>query len=172
MAFKVSETSRAILSQTLSGLFNDCSSTGDCANKSIFVTLKAVDGQLLLVYPIIPVSAGDFLGIFAGTIRFTEDDNPAQRIPGPTADLFLDYSQVTGTLNQMQVSEDDSLANVRLEWQAVNEDHTTGWCDSWRVKVIAAKSIAPFEPLVRVATLQQQVALYQSTYYAGRGFLE
>jgi hypothetical protein len=172
LAFKVSETSRATSSQTLSSLFNDRSSTGDCANKSIFVTLKAVDSQALLVYPMIPVSAGDFLGIFAGAIRFTEDDNPVQRIPGPTADLFLDYSHVTGTLNQMQVSEDDSLANVRLEWQAVNEDDATGCCDFWRVRVIATKSIAPFEPLIRVATSREQVALHQSTYHAGRGFLE
>jgi hypothetical protein len=171
MAFKLSETSRATSSQTLSGLFNDCSSTGDTANKSIFVTLKAVDGQPLLVYPMIPVSAGDFLGIFAGTIRFTEDDDLAQRIPGPTAGLFLDYSHVTGTLNQMQVSEDDSRANVRLEWQAVNEDDATGWCDSWRVKVVAARSIAPFDSLVRVATSREQFALHQSTHHAGRGFL-
>ena len=110
------------------------------------------------------------MGIFAGGIRFAED-NPVQRIPGPIADLFLDYSHVTGTLNQMHVSEDDGLANVRLEWQAVNEDDATGVCDSWRVKVIAAKSIAPFEPLVRVATSQEQVTLHQSTYHAGRGFL-
>jgi len=45
----------------------------------------------------------------------------------------LDYSQVTGTLNQMQVSKPDGDANVRLEWESVNEKDETGPCGSWRV---------------------------------------
>ena len=31
----------------------------------------------------------------------------------------------------MQVSQQDAYANVRLEWQAVNEDDETRSCDSW-----------------------------------------
>jgi hypothetical protein len=83
--------------------------------------------------PDYPVFEGDFLGIFAGTILFAEDVDVARRIPAPTRNLFLDYSHVTGTLNQMQVSEPDSYTNVRLEWQSVNEKDETGPCESWRV---------------------------------------
>lgn len=36
---------------------------------------------------------------------------------GPIRTLWLDYSQVTGTLNQMQVSEPDGNANVCLLWE-------------------------------------------------------
>lgn len=88
----------------------------------------------------IPVSAGDFLGIFAGTIHFSEDIDLAHSILGPTENLYLDYSHVTGTLNQMQVSQQDAYASVRLEWQAVNEDDETGSCDYWRVMVLATSN--------------------------------
>jgi hypothetical protein len=66
--------------------------------------------------PIIPVVESDFLGIFSRTIRFSEDVvNSNHSIPGPTRNLSLDYSQVTGMLNQMQVSKPDGDANIRLE---------------------------------------------------------
>jgi hypothetical protein len=51
------------------------------------------------VCPIIPVVESDFLGIFSGTIRFSEDVNGNYSIPGPIRNLSLDYSQVTGMLN-------------------------------------------------------------------------
>ena len=38
------------------------------------------------------------------TIRFSEDIDLAYGIPRPTENLYLGYSHVTGTLNQMQVS--------------------------------------------------------------------
>jgi hypothetical protein len=44
-----------------------------------------------------------------------------RRILGRTRGLSLDYSHVTATLNQMQVSKLDGSANVRLEWHPVNE---------------------------------------------------
>ena len=169
--FRVAETILATSSQNLSSLFNDRSGTTACENKSLFVALQVGDYHLLSVCPVIAVSEGDFLGIFAGTIRYSEDTSLVQRIPGPTKHLFLDYSRVTGTLNQMQVSQDHSRANVKLEWQAINEQDVSGLCEYWRVLVVATRSIAPFEPLVRVAPSQEQFALHQSTYRAMHGFL-
>ena len=66
----------------------------------------------------------------------------------------------------------DAPANVRLEWQAVNEQDETGRCDSWRVMALATRPIVAFEPLVRVASSREQFALHQSRHYAERGFLE
>lgn len=66
----------------------------------------------------------------------------------------------------------DGHANVRLEWQAVNEQDETGRCDSWRVMAIATRPIVAFEQLVRQASSQEQSALYQSRHPAERGFLE
>ena len=170
--FGVAETIPVTSSQNLSGLFNDRSNSTACVNKFLLVSLQAGDSLPLSVCPIIAVSEGDFLGIFAGTIRYLGDTSLVQRIPGPVKDLFLDYSQVTGTLNQMQVSQDHSRANVKLEWQAVNEQDAAGVCEKWRVLVLATRSIAPFEPLVRVAPSLEQFTLHQSTDRAGKGFLE
>jgi hypothetical protein len=41
---------------------------------------------------------GDVLGVFARTIRFSENFNSVQGICGPAEKLWLDYSQVIGTL--------------------------------------------------------------------------
>jgi hypothetical protein len=68
-------------------------------NKSFFISLRPGVNKLVSVFPIIPIAAGDLLGIFAGKIRFSEHHNTAQFIPGPILYLWLDYSQVTGTLN-------------------------------------------------------------------------
>jgi hypothetical protein len=170
--FNRTTTIRAMSSQTLSSLFNDRSSTGACRNKSLFVTLRPSDSELLSAYSMIPVSTGDFLGIFAGTIRFSEDVDLAHSIPGPTKNLYVDYSHITGTVNQMQVSQQNAHANVRLEWQAVNEQDETGRCDSWRVVVLATRPIAAFEPLVRVASSREQFELHQSRHHAEHGFLK
>ena len=103
------------------------------------------------VCPTIPVFPGDFLGIYSRTVRFSENSSLSHDIPGPESKLWLDYSQVTGTFNQMQVSKPDNDANVHLRWEAVNEQDETGPCESWSVLVIASKAIMHFEPLVRAA---------------------
>jgi hypothetical protein len=112
------------------------------------------------------------LGIFSGKIRFSEHCSVVQSITGPAPHLWLDYSQVTGTLNQMQVTRPGGEANVHLAWEGVNEDVESGPCKSWRVLVLAIRKIMPFEPLIRAAFLEEQFALHQSRDYARRGFLE
>ena len=86
--------------------------------------------------------------------------------------MWLDYSQVTGTLNQMLVSEPGGPANVRLQWEVIHDDFGTDSCTSWRVSVKATKPIMPFDPLVRVAAQQEQYVLHSSSENAKRGFLE
>jgi hypothetical protein len=51
-------------------------------------------------------------------------------IEGPIPNLWLDYSQVTGTLNQMQVAQPGGKANVHLAWECVNENVEIGPCES------------------------------------------
>ena len=79
---------------------------------------------------------------FSGKIRFSEHCDVVQAIEGPIPNLWLDYSQVTGTLNQMQVAQPGGRANVHLAWEGVNEN------------------------------VEKQFALHQSLDYARRGFLE
>ncbi len=90
---------------------------------------------------------------------------------GPTPSLWLDYSQVTGTLNQMRVVQPGGEANVRLAWEGINENVENGPCEHWRVLVVATRYMMPFEPLIRVAS-EEQFVLHQSIDYARRGFLE
>jgi hypothetical protein len=77
------------------------------ADKSAFTFLLPKDDISLFVCSIVPVSEGDFLGIFAGHIRFSTDVSVTHGIRGPVDNLWLDYSQVTGTLNH---------AGVRTWW--------------------------------------------------------
>ncbi|KAJ5471967.1 hypothetical protein N7539_008536 [Penicillium diatomitis] len=74
-------------------------------DKSAFTFLLPKDGSSLFVYSIVPVREGDFLGIFAGKIRVLTTHG----IRGPIDNLWLDYSQVTGTLNQ---------AGLRIWWSS------------------------------------------------------
>jgi hypothetical protein len=128
--------------------------------------------KLVSVFPIVPISPGHLLGIFSGKIRFSEHCNVIQSIMGPAPHLWLDYSQVTGTLNQMLVARPGREANVQLTWEGVNENIESGPCESWRVLVLAIHEILPFEPLIRAAASEEQFALHQSLDYARRGFLE
>lgn len=141
-------------------------------DKSAFTFLLPNDGGTLFVCSIVPVREGDFLGIFAGNVRFSGDSSATHGIRGPVDNLWLDYSQVTGTLNQMQVSEPGGPANVRLQWELINDDIAAENCTSWRVSVKATKSIMPFEPLVRLAAQQEQYTLHLSPENAKRGFLK
>lgn len=118
------------------GVLSDFESTSEGErDKSIFVSLLPKDDMFLSVCPIIPVREGDFLGVFAGTIRFSEDFDITHGIRGPLQNLWVDYSKVTGTLNQMQVSQPSGPANVRLQWELFNEQDITDSPVSWRVSV-------------------------------------
>ena len=141
-------------------------------NKSFFISVRPGVNKLLSVFPIVPISPGDLLGIFSGKIRFSEHCSVAQSIAGPAPHLWLDYSQVTGTLNQMQVARPGGEANVHLAWEGVNEDVESGPCESWRVLVLAIRKIMPFEPLIRTASSEEQFTLHQSLDFARKGFLE
>lgn len=76
----------------------------------------------MFVCSIVPARKGDFLGIFAGNICFLTDVSVTHGIRGPVDNLWLDYSQVTGTLSQMLVSEPGGPANVCLAWEVVSDD--------------------------------------------------
>jgi hypothetical protein len=171
-AFKLATTVKAISSKSLASLFNDRANTQQHRNKAIFMALLLNGDRRLDVCPTIPVFPGDFLGIYSGTVRFSENSSLSHGIPGPELKLWLDYSQVTGTFNQMQVSKPDDDANVHLRWEAVNEQDETGPCESWRVLVIASKAIMPFEPLVRAAPRDEQYLLHQALGFAKRGFMK
>jgi hypothetical protein len=146
--------------------------SGSGGDKSTFTFLLPKDGSSLFACSIVPVREGDFLGIFAGKIRFSENWSTTHGIRGPIDNLWLDYSQVTGTLNQMLVSEPGGPANVRLQWEVIHDDIGTDSCTSWRVSVKATKPIMPFDRLVRVAAQQEQYVLHSSSENAKRGFLE
>ena len=75
-------------------------------------------------------------------IRFSEDVDLAHSIPGPTKNLYVDYLHITGTVNQMQVSQQSAHANVQLGWRAANKQDKTGSYHSWRVIVLATRPIA------------------------------
>ncbi|KAL7649125.1 hypothetical protein ACMYSQ_012470 [Aspergillus niger] len=141
-------------------------------DKSAFIFLLPKDDSSLLVCSIVPVREGDFLGVFAGKIRFSESWSLTHGIRGPVDDLWLDYSQVTGTLNQMLVSEPGGSANVRIHWELTYDDVDPENCAQWRVSVKATKFIMPFEPLVREAAQQEQYVWHSSPEHAKRGFLE
>jgi len=143
-------------------------------NKSFFVSNQPSAKKLVSVCPIVPVFPGDLLGIFSGKIRFSEHCDVAQAFKGPIPNLWLDYSQVTGTLNQMQVIQSGGAPNVHLEWEGVNENVETGPCESWRVLVLAIRKIMPFEPLIRAAPsekTQTGVLLVKSSNRSGEGWI-
>lgn len=141
-------------------------------NKSFFISIRPGIDRPISVFPIVPISPGNLLGIFSGKIRFSEHCNIAQSITGPTPYLWLDYSQVTGTLNQMRVAWPGREANVCLAWEDVNKDVKNGLCEHWRVLVMAIREIMPFEPLIHAASSEEQFALHQSLDYTRKGFLE
>jgi hypothetical protein len=141
-------------------------------NKSVFTFLFPRNDRFLSVCPIVPVNHGDMLGVYAGEIRFTEKFDNSYGIRGPSEKLWLDYSQVTGTLNQMKVSLHVDEVNVRLHWELVNRQANTDPCVSWIVSVRAIKKIKPFEELVREAPQKEQVLLYRSEKCARRGFMK
>ncbi|EED14476.1 conserved hypothetical protein [Talaromyces stipitatus ATCC 10500] len=139
-------------------------------NKSIFIFLFRRNNRFLSVCPIVPVNQGDLLGVFAGELRFSNDFDNLYGIRGPSEKLWLDYSQVTGTLNQMKVSQHRNEANVQLHWEPVNEHRGKDSSVSWIISVRAIKAIMPFEEIVREAPQKEQYLLHRSEIFAKRGF--
>jgi hypothetical protein len=112
------------------------------------------------------------LGIFSSKIQFLEYCNIAQFIIGPILYLWLDYLQVTGTLNQIQVAWPGRKANIYLAWESINKDVENGLYKHWRVLVVAICKIIPFELLICIASSEEQFVLYQLLDYTRKGFLE
>ncbi|PQE14720.1 Vacuolar sorting-associated 3 protein [Rutstroemia sp. NJR-2017a BBW] len=132
-------------------------------NKSSFVSLvpyegesgkrtlgtRRVSSELLAVVPLVPILPGDFLGIFSGRLRYT-DQKPPRSIPGPVSNLWLDYSEVMGKLSRIGVAKANELTNVCLAWEGVNEvKEETSFCQYLRIVVIATRHIMPYDQLVR-----------------------
>lgn len=109
------------VSTNILGIPHDDESVYGGTDKSVFITLLPKD-KSLFVSSIVPVCEGDFLNIFASAIRLSGNFSVTHGIPGPTENLWLDYSQVTGALNQMQVSEPGGHANVCLHWAIFHDD--------------------------------------------------
>lgn len=135
------------------------------ANKAIYVSLipyegisakktlsgKSPSAKLLAVSPLVSVSPGDFLGIFPGRLRYT-DEKPTGAIPGPAPSLWLDRSEVKGKLHWMKVAKAGEQTNVCLVWEGVNEARREKtFCQYWRILVIATRHICPFDQLIRPA---------------------
>jgi hypothetical protein len=45
---------------------------------------------------------------------------PSKAIKGPIPDLWLDYSEILGKLNQIRVAKPGEKMNVCLAWEGVN----------------------------------------------------
>jgi hypothetical protein len=131
-------------------------------NKSAYVNLVPYEGQsdkrtssnktasteLLAVAPLVTVAPGDFLGIFPGRLRYT-DQKPTRAIGGPVSNLWLDYSEVMGKLNKIKVAKAGEMTNVCLAWEGVNEAKgDKSFCQYLRVLVIATRHIMPFDQLI------------------------
>lgn len=106
--------------------------------------------KLLTVALIVPILPSDFLGIFSGRLRYT-DQKPPRSIPGPVLNLWLEYSEVMGKLGKMRVAKADEMTNICLAWEGVNEvKGEESFCQYLRVLVVATRHIMPFDELVRL----------------------
>jgi hypothetical protein len=132
-------------------------------NKAIYISLVPYEGksekrtisnktastELLAVAPLVAIAPGDFLGIFPGRLRYT-DQRPIRAIGGPVLNLWLDYSEVMGKLNKIKVAKSGEMVNVCLAWEGVNEvKGDKSFCQYLRVLVIATRHIMPFDQLIR-----------------------
>ena len=110
---------------------------------------KTASTELLAVAPLVAVAPGDFLGIFPGRLRYT-DQKPTRAIRGPVPNLWLDHSETMGKLNKIKVAKAGEMTNVCLAWEGVNEvKGDKSFCQYLRVLVIATRHILPFDQLVR-----------------------
>lgn len=74
---------------------------------------KTASTELLAVALLVAVAPRDFLGIFLGQLRYT-DQKPARAISRLVLNLWLDYSEVMGKLNKIKVAKADEMTNVCL----------------------------------------------------------
>jgi hypothetical protein len=109
---------------------------------------KSASAKLLAVSLLVSVAPGDFLGIFPGRLRYTKQ-KPLKAIKGPVPGLWLDYSEMTGKLNQMRVAKPSEKTNVCLAWEGVNEENGEKSCQYLRILAIATRDIMPFDQLIR-----------------------
>jgi hypothetical protein len=82
----------------------------------------------------VTIHEGDFLGVFAGEIRYSELFDDTHGIRGPCESIWLDYGRVSGTLNLVRVTMDEDEANVYVFWEPYREDDGS---PVWRVSVRA-----------------------------------
>jgi hypothetical protein len=137
-------------------------------NMSLFVILDPRGTEQICVCSIVTIKQDDFLGVFAGEIRYSESFDETWGIGGPLDKLWLDYSKITGLLNQMRVSPPGGDANVQLRWERYippKEDQPI-----WRVEVRALREIKPFEDMVRSAHHDLQYQMHQDPICAKVGF--
>ncbi|KAJ2984030.1 hypothetical protein NQ176_g269 [Zarea fungicola] len=107
---------------------------------SLFVTLQPRGNEL-----IVTIKPGDFLGIFAGQLRYSDSLDETHGIASPQAKLWLDYSQVTGAFNLMKASLPGGPANVRLDWESFKSGRNSR--PQLRVAIRATREIKPFDEL-------------------------
>ncbi|KAM4067587.1 hypothetical protein HRG_001478 [Hirsutella rhossiliensis] len=138
-------------------------------NKSVFVSLLAKDEAFLWVCSVTTMNKDDRLGVFVGHLRHSEGFDTTWGIKGPRENLWLDYSKVTGLLNQMRVSQQGGDANVRLHWELCDVEGRSE--PTWTVSAWALKTIRPFEEFVRCAEQEAQFRLHQDPACARKGFL-
>ncbi|KID94657.1 hypothetical protein MAJ_09377, partial [Metarhizium majus ARSEF 297] len=150
---------------------NQNGQNGQNSDQSVFITLIPRDEKLVYVCPIVTIHKGDYLGIFSGNIRYSDAFDKKRGVCGPTKDLWLDYGQVTGVLNQMKVSPPYGTENVRLEWELIDISVGMQCHQAWRVAVRALRTIKPFEELIRAARHEDQYLLHQEPANAKNGFL-
>ena len=144
---------------------------GSGTNQSFLVSLRPGTHTLVSVFSFIPAAYGSLLGIFAGKVLFSEHCNAARSISGPTPQLWLDFSQVTVTLNRMRVALLTEEANLHPPWKGIDESVKNNSCNSGRVLVLASRNIVLFKLLVRAATFMEQFSIQWSSDNARRGFL-
>lgn len=139
-----------ISEKRLGTIFGPDAASGFGRDKSLFIFILPEHDGSLSVCSIIPLVVGDYLGIFAGQVRFSDEICTINGIQGPSKNLWLDQSQVTGVLNQMKTSSSNDPANVGLNWELSVENGHTYPQASWRVTVKATANIQPLHPLVRL----------------------
>lgn len=121
-AFRSTSKPATVSGDQMVSMVDICSAAGMGRNKSIYATLVTRDESFLSVCSVITIHKGDFLGIFTGYFRYSEDFDDMYGVRGPTEKLWLDYSRTTGIMNQVQVAARGADANVALRWELINDD--------------------------------------------------
>lgn len=138
-----------ISEKRLGTVFGPEAASGFGRDKSLFIFILPGHDGSLSICSIIPLFVGDYLGVFAGEIRFSDEICSINGIQGPSKKLWLDQSRVTGVLNQMKTSSSNDPANVCLYWELSVENGHTYPQASWQASVKATANIKPLHPLVR-----------------------